>query len=917
MSFDKDYFIIVANDIDMRQPLVGAIGGNIMTLLGKVRLCGASLSFIFAASSVLAQDTTAQNAQVDSQTAQTPASAEETKKLIEEIIVSAERRDANLQDVPVAVSVFTSETRQIIGLDTLTDFAKHTPGLSYSSSDDRVFVRGIGRQTNTAGSEPGVASYGDGAYDSSTVSINGSDFFVQRVEVLRGPQGTLYGRNSIGGAINAISKRPKQEVGLDARLGYADYNAWSLSFIYNQPISDTIRASIGGSIGVQQDGYFKNVATGNDEGSAVEGGLAELQVEIDISESVTTWFRLFTGAADMRPRATNTIDPYDTAAFPSGYLTPGSALGYSQPSLVQLGSAKENPGVADPFKINVNTESTADIGDYYALINHTVWKRDNYDIKLIASRRSYTYNSLKDLDQTDVVSYNYPLLGDPSLPCDAPAVCVTIFPNFTFGYLEDRDYASIEIDFTSTGDGPLQWIGGLYYYWESMNQGVHFTTPDQPEMRSPFYFVDQNDPGSIVASGLGLLGLPDLGLGDVMPQGPAPANPSGDVVTVDTYLKVQSYALFGQVDYEVTDTLKATLGLRYTIDFKEADENLRVVCFGCGEPTLIQPGFPALDVTAIAVSYDKAEGVDSDVTFKANGLANRRLKNDWAEGSGTVGLQWTPNDDWMAYAKISRGYKSGGFNAGGLTPLPQTDPEYILAYELGSKFGYEGTFILNTSLFFNDYEGLQIPLTVPQASGINLTEFANLDSAYAYGLELEATWQVNDSLQIRSSYAYSDSEITSCCYVDTADPAALDKDAQPVPTPGDGTVVAQSLNGNELNQLPRHKFSLNVNHSTIFTKGILILSGNMTWQDDMYASIFSRDYYRLESYFQFDLRGIWTTHDQRYRLILTAKNLLDEDGHDQATALGYVTQPASGARYIRDFGIIYPRRIGVTLEMNF
>ncbi|MEN8722366.1 MAG: TonB-dependent receptor [Alphaproteobacteria bacterium] len=843
--------------------------------------------------------------------------AGETRKLIEEIIVSAERRDANLQDVPVAVSVFSSETRQIIGLDTLTDFAKHTPGLSYSSSDDRVFVRGIGRQTNTAGSEPGVASYGDGAYDSSTVSINGSDFFVERVEVLRGPQGTLYGRNSIGGAINAISKRPKEDVSLDARLAYADYNAWSLSFIYNQPINDAIRASFGASIGLQDEGYFKNVATGNTEGSAVEGALAELQVEIDLTDNISTWFRVFTGQADLKPRATNVIDPYDTAAFPSGYLTPGSALGYSQPSLVQLGSTKENPGVADPFRINVNTESTADIGDYYAIINHTVWKQDTFDIKLIASRRSYIYNSMKDLDGTDVVSYNYPLLGDPSLPCDAPGACVQVFPNFTFGYLEDRDYASVEVDFTSTGDGPLQWIAGLYYYWERMNQGVHFTTPDQPEMKVPVYFVDQNDPGSIAASGVGLLGLPDFGLGDVMPLGPAPANPSGDVVTVDTHLKIQSYAMFGQLDYEFTDKLKATLGLRYTIDIKEADENLRVVCFGCGEPVLIQPGVPALDVTAIAVSYDKADGVDSGVTFKANGLANRRLKNDWAEGTGTLGLQWTPNDDWMTYAKISRGYKAGGFNAGGLTPLPQTDPEYIVAYEVGSKFGYDGTFIFNSSLFYNDYAGLQIPLTVPQASGINLTEFANIDSAYAYGLEVEATWQINNSLQIRTSYAYSDSEITSCCYVDTADPAALDKDAQPVPTQGDGTVIAQSLDGNELNQLPRHKFSLNVNHSTIFKSGVFIASGNLTWQDDMYASIFSRDYYRLDSYFQFDLRGIWTTHDQRYRVILTAKNLLDEDGHDQATALGYITRPASGAQYMRDFGIVYPRRIALTVEMNF
>lgn len=844
------------------------------------------------------------------------AGEETGRKLIEEIIVSAERRDANLQDVAVAVSVFSSEARQVIGIDGLTDFAKHTPGLSYSSSDDRVFVRGIGRQTNTAGSEPGVAAYGDGAYDSSTVSINGSDFFVERVEVLRGPQGTLYGRNSIGGAINAISKRPKAEPAIDARFGFADYGAYSASFIFSIPVNEKLRTSIGGSYGAQDDGYFENVATGNDEGGAVKGGLVELQVEAELSDNLSTWFRAFVGEADMRPRSNNIVTPYDTAAMPSGYLTPGSALGYSQPSLVQLGNTKTNPGVNDTFKINVNTESTADIGDYFALMNHTTWQRKNFDIKLISSFRSYVYNSLKDLDGTDVISYNYPILGDPSLPCDLPAACVKIFPSFTFGYLEDRDYASVELDFTSTGDSRLQWIAGLYYYWEDMNQGFHFTTPDQPEMKAPVYFVDQNNPGSIVASALGPIGV-DLGLGPIMPLGPAPANPTGDVVGGDTYLTVRSYAAFGQFDYEMTDTLKATVGLRFTYDEKEAEENLRVVCFGCGEAVLIQPGAPALDVTAIAVSYDdSAEGVNSGVTFKANGFANRRLKNDWSAGTGTLGLQWTPNDDWMAYGKISRGYKSGGFNAGGLTPIPQTDPEYVTAYEIGSKFGYDGTFILNGSLFYNDYEGLQVPLTVPQASGINLTEFANLDKAYAYGLELETTWQVSNSFQVRASYAYSDSEIDSCCYVDTADPAATDKDAQPVPTAGDGTVIAQSLVGNELNQLPRHKMSLNVNHSTIFDRGILILSANMLWQDEMYANIFTRDHYKMDSYFQFDMRGIWTSHDGGYRLILSAKNLLDEEGQDSATALGYVTAPASGERYVQDYSFIYPRRVGLTLEVN-
>jgi iron complex outermembrane receptor protein len=135
--------------------------------------------------------------------AQTQTKTGETT--VDEVIVTAEKRSESLQDVPVAVSAYTAETRQLIGISTIQDLANFTPGLSFSGSQDRVFIRGVGRQTNTNGSDPGVATYTDGVYDASTRSVSASDFFVERVEILRGPQGTLYGRNSIGGAINAIA----------------------------------------------------------------------------------------------------------------------------------------------------------------------------------------------------------------------------------------------------------------------------------------------------------------------------------------------------------------------------------------------------------------------------------------------------------------------------------------------------------------------------------------------------------------------------------------------------------------------------------------------------------------------------------------------------------------------------------------
>lgn len=838
------------------------------------------------------------------------------RKRLEEVVVTAERRSADLQDVPVAVSVFTSETRQVVGIDSITDFAKFTPGLSYSSNDDRVFIRGIGRQTNTAGSEPGVASYADGLYDSSTVFVAGSEFFIERIEVLRGPQGTLYGRNSIGGAINAISRRPSQELSLDAKFVVGDYDTLTGALFTSIPLTDTVRTGFGGSFGGQKEGYYKNVATGNTEGGVYDVDTLEAQAEIDISDDISTWFRVWGSKGDMRSRTKNLVTPYDEAPFPPGYITPSSAMGYAQPSFTQVGNTQTNPGVSDPFKINVNTESKQNIKDYYSMVNHTTWVNDGYDIKLIAGVRGYKYNLLEDLDGTDVESYKFPLAGLPGEVCDVPAACVEVFPDFTMTFMEDRQYGSIELDFSSNTGGDMQWIGGLYYFREDMRQKVSFIAADQPQMESPLYLPDtDNLDGTVVSVLDSVLGL-GLGSGEQHPVGIAPQNPSRNAVSVDTYLTTEAYAMFGQIDYQFTESLHGTVGLRYSYDTKEAEENLRVVCFGCGDASLVAPAIPAFDVTDIAISHAYAEGVASQVRYRENGVATRDLANNWGAFTGTLGLQWFQSDDLMVYGKISQGYKSGGFNAGGLVEKPQTDSEEVLAYEVGTKFSYDGIFVLNTSLFLNDYTGLQALLTVPQPSGINMQEFVNVDSTISYGLELEATYQATDEIQIVAGYAYAESEIESCCYIDSADPMAINKDANRAFTVDQGATWSQSLDGNEVNQLPRHKISVNVNHSTTFKSGIFIVSGSYSWRDDMYASIFSREYYVLDSFDQFDARAIWTTLDGRYRWILSVKNVFDTVGYDQVTSSGYAKVPDSGEAYSQSFGMTLPRHASLSLNIS-
>ncbi|MCR5877891.1 TonB-dependent receptor plug domain-containing protein [Phenylobacterium sp. J367] len=186
---------------------------------------------------------------------------------IEELVVTAEKREQSLQDVPVAVSAFTDERRETIGINSVQDLTNFTPGLTYSTNNDRINMRGIGRFTNNRSSEGGVAMYNDGVYTSSVTAFARSTLFIDRTEVLRGPQGTLYGRNSIGGAMNIISKRPTDDFYAEARAGLANYDAWMTEAAVSGPLFGNIRGRLAGSYSSQGEGYFKNLnPNGKDEG---------------------------------------------------------------------------------------------------------------------------------------------------------------------------------------------------------------------------------------------------------------------------------------------------------------------------------------------------------------------------------------------------------------------------------------------------------------------------------------------------------------------------------------------------------------------------------------------------------------------------------------------------------------------------
>ena len=232
------------------------------------------------------------------------ADAAPADNMIEELIVTAEKRAQNLQDVPVAISAFTDETRVKVGILTITDVANFTPGLSYSTQLDRPSIRGVGRLTNSFAVDNGVATYFDGAYTSSVQDASRRPLFIDRIEVLRGPQGTLYGRNSIGGAINTISKRPAKSFEAEVRGVLQTYDYYGIEGTLSLPINDRIQVRLNAGKYDQGKGYFKNLATGRTEGNTDRQN-ADVHVNVQITDNLRSYTKLM--LSDYNEAATQAV----------------------------------------------------------------------------------------------------------------------------------------------------------------------------------------------------------------------------------------------------------------------------------------------------------------------------------------------------------------------------------------------------------------------------------------------------------------------------------------------------------------------------------------------------------------------------------------------------------------------------------
>ncbi len=404
----------------------------------------------------------------------------------------------------------------------------------------------------------------------------------------------------------------------------------------------------------------------------------------------------------------------------------------------------------------------------------------------------------------------------------------------------------------------------------------------------------------------------------------------------------QSYAVFGQIDWKATDTLKVTAGLRYSWDHKYGTESVRLLDFGniVAPETYRQPSPAAFDLTTLCTVVDCAptKGVVSKTTYNpVTGLASRSYNATWQDPTATIGLEWTPDPTTLVYAKYGRGYKSGGFNIGIFTVLsfsPYTKAETVDSFEAGVKKTFTN--------FLTD-DGLPDPrcgrllLRLPEPADPDLHR-ADLGRAYSVddGL-LQRPDQRLGRHRARSDLDRRSRTWTSCSATptttltrtsgvaaDPADPNAIGPGAKPLftaaqcaaqlaghhgtPVPGGCTVdiysvgiagdanagwnIPQSLKGQELPNAPRNKLAINALYSWDLGNGMgtMIPSVSYIWRDVQYGAFFQRPWWAAPSWDEWDARVTWKSSNDRVEVILFGKNLANSIGYDQGPVAGRLAE---------------------------
>jgi len=859
------------------------------------------------------------------------------------VTVIAQRRSQAIEKVPVAVTAFTARQRDVLGIQNTQELSDFTPGLSYFSSNDRAYIRGIGRNTVNLGTESGVATYYNGIYYGANASIaeQHDTLFISQIEVDRGPQNTLHGSNADGGTINYISAKPTNTYYAEGRVGVANYNEWYGEGVVSGPITDWLRFRAGGNYEEENGGFYDNLVGKAEGGNLPQGNngkqeYAELQLDANLGPHLDAWGIISTGDYDTSFHTTAPIGVIGNYELPNASLSPSGFYGLCalpgqagnvgcSPAftgqVVVPGSVVTDPVNASMFPgnnpANVNlhkfiqdyTDSNRQTRDL-AMATRWTYHFPGVDVQYLGGYQQFYYDLGVSGNGFDAGVQSYQLAGLPAavatlacpgfaLFCEAPLTINPAQEHTTF--VEDEQYFSHELTATSTAPGPVQWIAGAYWYHQHFNQPVNLgCLPEQTQLLHP-------------------AALPIPG------AGPNIIDPQMCEYDLDSHTTYNSYAGFGQVTWQFDPQWKLEAAARYTDDQKSGVEEHRVIGFDqvlLGLPYL-GAVTPAVDITPLAISFAHSPGVGLPYENLSTGFWERNFSASWGAWTGEITLNWQPDSDTLGYAKYSRGYKTGGFNSGFIAANPETAPEYVDAFEVGAKKLFGSMFQINGAAFYYNYQNDQQPLNVQDAATGTISSLIfNIPTVHSYGVELEAIWRPIDQLQLTAQYSYLNATVASMdgkCVENTLDPLGVLAGSKHGTCPLSAGAQLVDLTGSHLPETPPNKISLNALYTFTFDPGKLVLSASVIWKDKTYGSIFNNPQSLAGSYSTVNLRAEWDDAQNRYNISAFVDNVFNTTGYDIVTGTQLAASPATAAQYdiISVKSLTFPLTFGAELQVRF
>nr|WP_310523110.1 TonB-dependent receptor [Polymorphobacter sp.] len=710
---------------------------------------------------------------------------------IEEIVVTAQRTAQSLQDVPIAVSAFSAETLQRQQIQNSSDLQLTLPNITFSKGNftgSSFTIRGIGDLCVGVTCDSATAIHVNGSPLVATRLFEAEFFDMERIEVLRGPQGTLFGRNATSGVINFITAKPDlNKMGAAGEVDYGNYNSLRLRGMFNLPVTETLGVRLAGFY-LKRDGFTENLYDGSQidgrDMFGIRGSVRWEPTENTRIDLMGYYFKEDDNRSRIQKQQCQR-DPTGVLGCLPGRLENGKLNGNSTfvgvltsrellringgaafggpLSTVGLGSLY-GPDAFSTFKepadvrqINTafNPEYLAEEQQYQARIEHDfgpakLQVTGLYQKTKVDSRVDY------NLGVQDAQFYKPGLAGLQGLAGAIPQF--SKLPGFLIPSGVNGPYCSSETEETGTGlYGGKSICAAVPLTYDRSNEerrtwsveGILTTQLDGPFnfLVGGIYLDTKLPENSYYVNGFGIdyvagvLGAATA-LGSGLPQGYL-GTPFFRNNTDETTLK--SYGIFGEAYWNVTDAIKVTAGIRYNNDKKYVRARSTLASF------FVPFG------TANAFDSPFVGSFDADPGTPGNQLFQERNVN-FGEFTGRFVVDWQVSDDSLIYASYSRGYKSGGINPP-LQPIfavaEAFDPEFIDSFEIGSKNTFlDGTLRANLTAFYYKYSALQLSRIVARTS-VN----DNVD-AEVYGVEGEFIIQPTRQFAINIGASYLHTKVS-------------------------------------------------------------------------------------------------------------------------------------------------------------